>query len=210
MKYKVGDKVKIRSDLYIGGNYSMEDGSKPINFVRNMEKFKGTVQEIAGIDCERYILKNDSHLWTDEMIEGKADEKPNWKLVIIPDGDTTKGLYYENGKVTKTVEVKRYFKDEYDANAAIKAISEKLSGEKKTSGITVDEPKFKTGDFVEVTDRFMSCPTGLRGHIIRRQGDFWLVDFHVVYGFTHDGFDDVRLPEWTGYFIDEECLRKLW
>lgn len=76
-----------------------------------------------------------------------VEEAPaqNWKLVILPNGDTTNGIFYQNGKVEKTVEVKRYFKDEYSPKAAVYAIFNKLFGkceEKKPEG-KCDEKKFE-------------------------------------------------------------------
>ena len=43
MKYKVGDKVKVRSDL----NY--EKYSEGVPFTSEMDKFKGTVLEVRKI-----------------------------------------------------------------------------------------------------------------------------------------------------------------
>ena len=47
MKYKVGDKVRIRSDLKVGERYGDEF------FTKNMGKFKGKVVTIIDIVCAR-------------------------------------------------------------------------------------------------------------------------------------------------------------
>lgn len=70
MKYKVGDKVRIRSDLEVGERY----GSKA--FTKNMEQFKEklvTIINVGYIDKTYYIKEDDMNFfWTDEMIECKV------------------------------------------------------------------------------------------------------------------------------------------
>lgn len=71
-KYKVWDRVKIREDLksncYYGG----------VLFVEDMSEYKeGTITNIAKTFSETYVYKIDdnSFMYTDEMIEGLAEEK---------------------------------------------------------------------------------------------------------------------------------------
>ena len=72
MKYKVGDKVRIRRDLEVEERYG------DVFFTRNMGKFKGKVVTIIDIVCARdktfYTIKEDSmnFFWSDEMIECKV------------------------------------------------------------------------------------------------------------------------------------------
>lgn len=87
MKYKVGDKVKIREDLITGKYYGRE------NFVPEMAKFRGKIVTIRDIYCGEYTieeLKFGWH-WTDEMIKCKVNEQ-----VIFKGNKTT--LKTENGK----------------------------------------------------------------------------------------------------------------
>lgn len=63
MKYKVGDKVKVRSDLNYG-KYS--DG---VPFTHEMDKFKGTVLEVRKIAGEFYEMVGIPYIFTDEMLE---------------------------------------------------------------------------------------------------------------------------------------------
>lgn len=63
MKYKVGDKVKVRSDLNYG-KYS--DG---VPFTSEMDKFKGTVLEVRKIAGEFYEMVGIPYIFTDEMLE---------------------------------------------------------------------------------------------------------------------------------------------
>ena len=72
MKYKVGDKVRIRSDLETGKRYG--DNS----FATSMEQFKGKLVTIIDIVCFMdktfYNIKEDTmnFFWTDEMLECKV------------------------------------------------------------------------------------------------------------------------------------------
>lgn len=66
MKYKVGDKVRVRKDLIAGYHYG-ED-----SFTSDMEKYAGKTMTIYSIvkNC-KYKLKEDKEKWnwTDEMFE---------------------------------------------------------------------------------------------------------------------------------------------
>lgn len=68
MKYKVGDKVKIREDLIIGKYYGGE------SFVPEMAKFRGKIVTIRDIDCGEYTIEEHKFgwHWSDEMIKCKV------------------------------------------------------------------------------------------------------------------------------------------
>ena len=70
MKYKVGDKVRVREDLEVGEWYG-ED-----TFVSKMVPFKGKVVTISNIESSFYRLKEDSGIWswTTELFSGKVSE----------------------------------------------------------------------------------------------------------------------------------------
>lgn len=63
MKYKVGDKVRVRSDLNYG-KYS-----EGVPFTSEMDKFKGTVLEVRKIAGEFYEMVGIPYIFTDEMLE---------------------------------------------------------------------------------------------------------------------------------------------
>ena len=77
-KYKVGDKVRVRSDLIENDYYYMEHGETKNYVVSPMMIFRGLLVTIANIDlvCQQYEIEEDnSHcFWTDEMFEGLAEE----------------------------------------------------------------------------------------------------------------------------------------
>lgn len=74
MKYKVGDKVRVREDL------STKDAYDGCGFVPEMKLFLGetvTIHEVYE-DVNRYEIKED-HVawnWTDEMFESLESENP--------------------------------------------------------------------------------------------------------------------------------------
>ena len=71
MKYKVGDKVRIRRDLEVEERYGDS------YFIKNMEQFKRKLVTIINVICADetfYNIKEDNmnFFWTDEMIECKV------------------------------------------------------------------------------------------------------------------------------------------
>lgn len=72
MKYKIGDKVKVRNDLVVNKKYGSQ------TFVPTMAKFTGE-QIIKEVYTQGYTIKADKnlcqYLWTDEMFEDTEDNK---------------------------------------------------------------------------------------------------------------------------------------
>lgn len=69
MKYKVGDKVKVREDLKPNEYY---DG---IRFDGNMQKMKGKTVTIEKVFSDKsYWIEECGFLWTDEMLEDVKEE----------------------------------------------------------------------------------------------------------------------------------------
>lgn len=89
MKFKVGDKVKVRKDLkpdkYYGG----------VRFDSDMRKMKGrTVTIIGAFDDDSYSVEGSIFYWTDEMFENKDYTYEDLKKSPIG----TK-ITFENGSV---------------------------------------------------------------------------------------------------------------
>lgn len=65
MKYKVGDKVRIREDLVMGGNYG---GSVAVDDMADMGGSVVTIERVGNLGY--YIEEDpDGYCWTDEMFE---------------------------------------------------------------------------------------------------------------------------------------------
>lgn len=65
MKYKVGDKVRVRKDLVLGKDY------ENFTFVGTMEKLRGKFVTIKNAFTDSYYIEEDTdeYSWTDEMLE---------------------------------------------------------------------------------------------------------------------------------------------
>ena len=65
MKYKVGDKVRVRNDLVFGKKYGK------CTFVVGMDKYSGKIMTIGDINlgCYNFIEDTGRWCWTDEMLE---------------------------------------------------------------------------------------------------------------------------------------------
>lgn len=113
-KYKVGDKVRVRSDLerYDSQgnikNYYMEDGSSSNTVVPYMLELAGKIVTITRYDYNQYLVekldsgwKSETLCWTDEMFEGLAEETEETKFHVY---DTVKHEKYGIGTV---IEIKR-------------------------------------------------------------------------------------------------------
>lgn len=153
MKFKVGDKVRVRKDLIVGKDYDF------ISFVDDMEKFKGKIVEIRKIIVGfGYKIKNSIYTFTDGMLEPvepvftKQDLRVGDRITLrngtveIWDGSRIGPLDYEdindnltnNGslgskldivKVEKPKKYKTVYKREKARKMTIKEISETLGYE---------------------------------------------------------------------------------
>lgn len=71
MKYKVGDKVRVRSGLQINRSYGA------YTFISEMSDYKGSVVAISEVYLTCYCIEEDKGIWkwTDEMFEGLAEDE---------------------------------------------------------------------------------------------------------------------------------------
>ena len=71
MKYKVGDKVKVKEDLEIGKTYG------GLTFSFQMREYRGQIVTIKTADDDSYQIEEDelNWYWTEEMLEDVEEEK---------------------------------------------------------------------------------------------------------------------------------------
>lgn len=69
MKYKVGDKVRVRRDLEVNEIYGGWDA------LEDMVKMRGEIVTIRRVRSSVYELKEKGLMWTDEMFEGLVEEE---------------------------------------------------------------------------------------------------------------------------------------
>lgn len=86
MKFKVGDKVKIKSLDWYNENKNKTGfiSFNDVNFMPEMSRYCGeilTINRVVEV-FGQYLMSECGFLWTDEMIEGLADE-PQEKMVSL-------------------------------------------------------------------------------------------------------------------------------
>ena len=69
MKYKIGDKVRVKKDLEPGNFYGKD------YYISSMDKFKGEKCVITEIWDQSYQINDFGYWWSEEMFESVDDEK---------------------------------------------------------------------------------------------------------------------------------------
>ena len=109
MKYKVGDKVKIREDLIVDDVYGSD------SFAEEMVEYKGKTATITDVHYDKYEIDLDdgSWYWTDEMLEDCVDISESKDDVKAKTVDIGYYLEYCGHRVVKNVYYGGYA---YDSN----------------------------------------------------------------------------------------------
>ena len=110
MKYKVGDKVKIKEDLVVDVTYGDD------SFTEEMEQYKGKTATITDTYFGKYEIDIDdgSWCWTEEMFEDLNSALDEEKAQTV---DVGYYLEYCGHKVIKNVYI-----DGYDDNGTLYCI----------------------------------------------------------------------------------------
>ena len=87
MKFKVGDKVRVREDLVEGNLYGTE------YFIGLIEYYRGEVFEVTKVMETSYKLGEDGLLWTDEMLEEVNEKTFREVIADIKEGEVWGSAY---------------------------------------------------------------------------------------------------------------------
>lgn len=120
MRYKVGDKVRVRKDLDVFERYYHDDGSESNVVIEEMLELRGQVVKIASIFSGQYDLetltgKEIQCRWVDGMFElepVKVECKK--KVVVETDGETTTATLYDGETIIKEAKAVCMPEDEFD------------------------------------------------------------------------------------------------
>ena len=179
MKYKVGDKVRVRKDLRVGSAYNHWI------VVDAMMKYRGKTVTIAVVGYNSYFIKEDgaSWSWTDEMLEPICNEK----IVITTDGVTTTARKYDGKKIVKEAKAVCSKDDNFNFDVGAKLAMERLMKE--------DKPKLYNGKVVCV-DTGTAALVYTKGKIYQfRDGDAYNdagYRFHCCINHPITSFDELR------------------
>ena len=182
MKYKVGDKVRIKNLDWYNQNKDKDDNVPLIksinsyyNFIEVMRGACGKVMTISSVNSDYYDMVEDAgeYFWTDEMIEGLMQrniEKYPYKIgdrVILKGSNrcvTITDLKYNSwGNLSYYIKIdnNKDISIDYPTNLL-------LPYDNKVEGLVKEKtkPKFKVGDRV-ITD------TNMKGKIIENIEEGW-------------------------------------
>ena len=163
MKYKVGDCVRIKTNL--------KGPARSGTFLNpKMRKWEGKVMTIESVGHSTYrmledvgeLLPGEGWLWAEDWIEGRAD---NFKIVITTDGNTVLARLYDGKKVIEEAKATCSKDDKFVfATGAQLAFDRLLGNEPK-------EEKWFTGKMVRVRDLTI-CGTSNIGKVYRFENGY--------------------------------------
>ena len=180
MKYKVGDKVRVRSDLKNDVSY----GSQCT--VEEMMDYKGNVVTISEVGQTCYQIEGDEEgwSWTDEMLEGLAEDELTAEEAIILRGEMCEGRScsrcklsaYNNGTgITcnelavkhpeRYIEVLKQYKKDHE--------KKEIEVVKKTCCLVIGEKRTVVHE--EEIDNHDSCEEVLKRYCEEHDGKFFAI-----------------------------------
>lgn len=176
MKYKVGDKVKVRSDLKTSELY----GSLCVLD----EMIKKKTVTIASVHDGYYKVVEDDYEWTDEMFEGLVEDELTAEEAIILRGEMCEGRScsrcklsaYNNGTgITcnelavkhpeRYIEVLKQYKKDHE--------KKEIEVVKKTCCLVIDEKRTVVHE--EEIDNHDSCEEVLKRYCEEHDGKFFAI-----------------------------------
>lgn len=138
MKYKVGDKVRVRSDLKNVDSYKIYG----VGTNKEMERMAGKIVTIDSVGSDCYKVKECNYVWTDKMFEGYAGKITKEELFNMPIGTkiiTDKGKEFVFNEESFTNEDALIY--DYNIDDSLNLIDGSYYGAKI---VKVLEPEYKT------------------------------------------------------------------
>ena len=168
MKYKVGDKVRVRKDLNLASVYGR------CLVTLDMLGYRDKVVTIAAVLHDSYKVEEDceTRYWTDKMFEPACTKK----IVITTDGVTTTAKKYDGKNLIKEAKAVCSKDDTFNFDVGAKLAMERLMAE--------DKPKLYNGKVVCVD-------TGEAGYYTKGK------IYEVVKGRFLDDRGDIRPPMYS-------------
>lgn len=196
MKYKVGDKVRVKKDLKLCQGYYMENKKGGVNtFVPPMTDYRGQLVTISKIINGQYCVKECPYgtnhkpvLWTDGMFES-SDEK----IVIIASGMKTIAKLYNGDKIAKTAIARCSPEDTFDFAEGARLAFSRLLEERETELV---KPRIEVGKYYKHVGE-SDDDTGI---IKIRHCD--ASEHNIVY--YYDIIEGMKLDDMGFYFFDAE------
>lgn len=147
MKFKVGDKVRVRSDLVIGKKYGGQGCKEKLTFLEAMRLKAGQILTVARHSAAgNYMMTETGYYFSEDMLEPAS--KDHRKIVITQDGVVTKARLYNGDTVIKETSAKCHPDDEFDFEIGASLAFERL-GLKPTK--TSQTPQYYSGKVVCIT-----------------------------------------------------------
>ena len=145
-KFHIGDRVVYaRKNELVGvwaqiGSVGTVKGKHPI--LRNLLAIEFDSPVVKGHPCCGMTNPHRGQ-WVSSDTLDLFSKAPNWKIVIIPDGDKTIATLYNGKKAERSATVQRYHKDKYDTFTAADEAVKKLFGKQEKP--EPEKPKRFTG-----------------------------------------------------------------
>lgn len=178
MKYKAGDKVRVRSDLKERMGYGCQ------RFTDAMKKQMGKIVTISNVVDDRYYyIKEDNYNWTDEMLEPVEEELTAEEAIRLR-GEMCEGRScsrcklsaYNNGTgITcnelavkhpeRYIEVLKQYKKDHE--------KKEIEVVKKTCCLVIDEKRTVVHE--EEIDNHDSCEEVLKRYCEEHDGKFFAI-----------------------------------
>ena len=148
-KFKVGDKVRVRSDLNGNDKYYNEDKSTCDCCVDEIIDLRGKVVTIKEVGTTgKYRICEGSYSWVDEMFSGLAEPAREF-IVLRRDGMQVIASHKRGDEIVKTAKATCNASDTFDFGTGAKLAFDRLMGREEPKPAPQPAYRFKVGDRVK-------------------------------------------------------------